>query len=73
MTGPYLRSTQHVNMVGVAILCTWLLFVILANECLDSARRTGQTDRQIDRQTDRENRVDTTSVGLAHARPNDSI
>ena len=28
------------------------------------------TDRKTDRQTDRENRVDTTSVGLAHARPN---
>ena len=35
-------------------------FSLFANECLDSARRTGQT----------ENRVDTTSVGLAHARPN---
>ena len=31
------------------------------------------TDRQTDRQTDRENRVDTTSVGLAHARPNNLL
>ncbi len=31
------------------------------------------TDRKTDRQTDRENRVDTTSVGLAHARPNYAI